>query len=67
MDPLFDTVKVTQSGQREIKKAKNHFDACLKEIERLVPEGRQLSIVRTNLEEACFHAVKAIANKHKVQ
>ncbi len=48
-----------------ISKAKNlviEFDNLLSNLLLLIPAGRELSIVRTKLEEACFFAKKGVAN-----
>jgi hypothetical protein len=39
------------------------FDDCLGALEAVCPSGREFSIVRTRLEEACFFAKKAIATQ----
>lgn len=38
------------------------FDVCLNDLVLTCPPGRQLSIVRTKLEEACFFAKKSVAS-----
>lgn len=37
------------------------FDKLLDALKFVCPEGRELAIVRTKLEEACFFAKKAMA------
>lgn len=37
------------------------FDELLTKLERLCADGRELSIVKTKLEEACYFAKQAMA------
>lgn len=43
------------------------FDVCLQTLVNLCPPGREMSIVRTKLEEACFFAKKAMASQPENQ
>lgn len=59
----FQTHKLTAEGLSKINEIGVHFDDLLEEIEILVgEEGREIAIVRSNLEVACFYAKKALAN-----
>lgn len=63
MNGLFDFHKLNENGQNKAKAIAESFDNLLTEIEPLVSGGgvRELAIVRTKLEEACFYAKKAMA------
>ena len=51
----------------EAQKIAESFDNLLEEIETYCPEGRELAIVKTKLEEAAFFAKKSMANQQENQ
>jgi len=53
---------LTPDGLGKAKDIAFAFDMLLDRLKEYCPEGRELSIVKTKLEEACFFAKKAIAN-----
>jgi hypothetical protein len=64
MNELFDTKKLNDEGQKRIGRIRVAFDACLSTVVDAAGNGadpRQMAIVKTNLETACLHAVKAVA------
>lgn len=59
----FATYKLNQYGQEKAKKITEIFDECLNKIDDICyGGGREMAIVRTKLEEACFFAKKAMAS-----
>jgi hypothetical protein len=71
MDPLFEVHMLNEEGKRKARGIAYAFDALLAVLEggidknpalALCPPSRELSIVKTKLEEACFFAKKAMAN-----
>lgn len=61
MNKEFSTTKVTPEGVQKINQSRAIFDKTLDELKTICPEGRELSLVKTKLEEASFFAVKAIS------
>ena len=53
---------LNDAGKEKAKGIAEAFDECLGKLEVLCAPGRELAIVRTKLEEACFFAKKAMAN-----
>lgn len=49
------------AGIEKAKALAVQFDDFLTELEKVIPQGRYLSIVKTKLEESCFFAKKGIA------
>lgn len=62
IDPLFGYVKLNDAGREKATNIARYFTNLLEEIESIIPKGRELSIVRTKLEEASFYAKKSLVN-----
>jgi hypothetical protein len=67
MHELFAVHKLNEDGLQRAKNLANEFDSLLTKVAEMVPEGREMSIVKTKLEEACFFAKKGMAKDKKNQ
>lgn len=73
MDPIFEVHKLNDQGIEKARSLATCFDDLLKDVNTLLdpvnskPNGREYSVVKTKLEEACFFAKKAIANQKENQ
>ena len=65
MDELFKVHKLNDWGMANAMAIADKFEQLLLTLEKLCgePPSREWSIVKTKLEEACFFAKKAMANK----
>ena len=63
MNKEFQVHMLNKIGQTKAASIAFAFDACLARLTELCPSGRELSIVRTKLEEACFFAKKSMASQ----
>jgi hypothetical protein len=62
MDPLFEVHMLNITGKANALSIAIAFDACLQQLKKLCPDNtREMSIVKTKLEEAAFFAKKAMA------
>lgn len=61
MNSEFRVHMLNEVGKVKASAIAEAFDQCLEALLRLCPPGRELAIVRTKLEEACFFAKKAMA------
>ena len=61
MNKEFQVHMLTEDGKAKAVQIAQAFDECLERITVLCAPGREMSIVRTKLEEACFFAKKAMA------
>ena len=67
VSPLFKVHTLNEEGESRANQIAAAFDDLLFTLTGdrpavLCPEGRELAIVKTKLEEACFFAKKAMAN-----
>ena len=52
---------LTEEGLEKAQYIANCFDTLLSDLSVICPDGREFSIAKTKLEEACFFAKKAMA------
>lgn len=62
MDAAFEVHMLNDNGKAIARAIAAAFDDCLAQLNVMCPPGREMAIVRTKLEEACFFAKKAMAN-----
>lgn len=67
IEPEFAFHKLNEEGQNKAKTIALYFSDLLFSLQSYCPASRELSIVKTKLEEACFFAKKAMANQPKNQ
>lgn len=63
MNKEFTVHLLNEGGKAKAIQIAEAFDTCLTSLTSLCPTGRELAIVRTKLEEACFFAKKAMASE----
>lgn len=62
MDPLFEVHMLNDDGISKAKQIAEAFDNLLLKLGDTCLLGREMSIVKTHLETACFFAKKSMAN-----
>jgi len=62
MNALFQVHMLNEQGKNKARAIASAFDRLVDTLLTCCPEGREFSIVKTKLEEACFYAKKAMAN-----
>ena len=68
MNKAFQVHMLNDQGKNKARQISEAFDNCLTGIEAIcAPDGRELAIVRTKMEEACFFAKKAMAQQPENQ
>lgn len=60
---MFDTHKLNKKGFEEVKQLKSTMAEAVEKALSLMPEGREKSVFKTNIETAMFFGTKAIAGK----
>lgn len=67
MDQLFEVHMLNETGKGKARLIAESFDALLTDLSDLCGVCREMSIVKTKLEEACFFAKKSMANQPENQ
>jgi hypothetical protein len=63
INPLFSHEALTEDGVAKVQLLRQAFTCLLEAVEETLPgNSREISIIRTKLEEASFYAVKAVRN-----
>ena len=63
IDPLFNSIVLSREGVDKAITISEEFTRLLRCLEELLPGGsREISILKTKLEEASFYAKKALRN-----
>lgn len=62
MDALFQVHRLNEEGLAKADRIAKSFDQLLNSLQTDIVNCREMSIVKTKLEEACFFAKKAMAN-----
>lgn len=63
INPLFSAVKLNEEGLMKVNNIRVAFTQLLDELESILPgNSREMSIIKTKLEESSFYAVKAVRN-----
>ena len=56
----FDQYILSDTGENKYIKINNLFDNLLSDVIEVCPSSRELSLVKTKLEEACYFAKRAM-------
>lgn len=67
MNNLFEVHMLNDDGKFKAQRIAQRFDELLEGLKGYCPEGREFSIVKTKLEEACFFAKKSMAAQSENQ
>ena len=58
---MFEVHRLNEAGMAKAEQISATFSEALRQLETVCTAGRELAIVRTKLEEACFFAKRAMA------
>lgn len=62
MHKEFAVHMLSDAGKERARAVAQEFDELLSALEAICPPGRELALVRTKLEEACFFAKKSLTS-----
>lgn len=61
INELFDVHMLNEDGKKKAVRLAEDFSELLERVSEVVPAGRELSIVKTHLQEAAFWAKRGMA------
>ena len=64
---LFAPHGLNETGGKKAGRIQQLFEGLMAEVESILTDGRELSLVRTKLQEASFFAVRGVAMKAENQ
>jgi hypothetical protein len=67
MYPQFEVHMLNETGKGKAIQIAGDFSALLGGLSLICPEGREMAIVKTKLEEACFFSKKAMSMQKENQ
>ena len=67
MHAQFQVHMLNDEGKRRAVLIAEAVDTCLTTLESLCVEGREMALVRTKMEEACFFSKKSVAGRYSVE
>ncbi len=62
MNKEFEVHMLNDDGKDKAQIIAQAFNDCLERLAQVCPSGREMALVRTNMEIACFFAKKAMAS-----
>ena len=65
MNREFQVHMLNEQGKLKAQAIAAAFDVCLESLKVICPEGRELAITKTKLEESCFFAKKSMASAYE--
>jgi hypothetical protein len=66
-NPEFQSFAINARGHQKADEIRHKFNDLLEQLKVDMLPSRELSIVKTKLEEACFFAVKYVASQNENQ
>lgn len=67
INALFETYILNERGIEKAEGISLAYNELLDRVSKIIPEGREFSLVRTKLEESCFWAKRAMATQTQNQ
>jgi len=60
-NPEFTVRRLNDSGLEQAEQIGKWYDELLNQVRNITPEGRELALVKTHLEQACFYTKRAMS------
>lgn len=63
INPEFQVHRLNPAGLTKAEEVAIAFDELLEQVKNWIPESRELSLVKTHMEQACFYVKKGLAKQ----